>query len=98
MLFKLQSLFTIPSTSILGTMDVKSLYTNIDQEEGTDACYKKLETHNNRTENILKSCIPLKFSSFVVLFIYKKEHIIVYLNGWQLCECAYGHVRNITSE
>ena len=41
---KLKSLFTVPSSSILVTMDVNSLYTNIDQEEGSDACYKKLET------------------------------------------------------
>ena len=46
---KLKSLFTAPSTSILVTMDVNSLYTNIDQEEGSDACYKKLETQKNKS-------------------------------------------------
>ena len=40
-LLKLKSLSAIPSTSILVTMDVNSLYTNIDHEEGADACYKK---------------------------------------------------------
>ena len=33
----------IPSNSILVTMDVSSLYTNIDHEEGANACYEKLE-------------------------------------------------------
>ena len=44
-LLKLKSLSAIPSTSkyILVTMDINSLYTNIDHEEGADACYKKLE-------------------------------------------------------
>ena len=40
-LLKLKSLSAIPSTSILVTMDVNSLYTNIDQEEGANACSKK---------------------------------------------------------
>ena len=40
-------------------MDVNSLYTNIDHKEGTDACYKKLETQKNKTipSNTLKNCI-----------------------------------------
>ena len=30
-------------------MDVNSLYNNIDHEDDADACYKKLETHKNKT-------------------------------------------------
>ena len=42
-LLKLKSLSTVPSTSILVTMDLTSLYTDIDHKEGADACYKKIE-------------------------------------------------------
>ena len=41
-LLKLKSLFNIRSTSILVTIDVNSLYTNIHDEEGADSCFKKL--------------------------------------------------------
>ena len=30
-------------------MDVSSLYTNIDQEEGAEACYKKLEQRKHKS-------------------------------------------------
>ncbi len=40
-LLKLQSLKKLPSNTILVTLDVSSLYTNIDQEEGAEACFKK---------------------------------------------------------
>ena len=64
-LLKLKSLSAIPSTSILVTMDVNSLHTNMDHEEGADACCKKLETRKNKTapSNTLKSCILLILKS-----------------------------------
>ena len=67
---KLKSLSTIPSTSTLVTMDVNSLYTNIDHKEGTDACYKKLKTRKNNTvqSNTLKSCILLILKSNIFRF------------------------------
>ena len=67
---KLKSLSTIPSTSTLVTMDVNSLYTNIDHKEGTDACYKKLKTRKNNTvqSNTLKSCILLILKSDIFRF------------------------------
>ena len=40
---KLKSITNLPSNSILVTMDVSSLYTNIDHEEGAQACYESLE-------------------------------------------------------
>ena len=69
-LMKLKSLSTIPSTSTLVTMDVNSLYTNIDHKEGTDACYKKLKTRKNNTvqSNTLKSCILLILKSNIFRF------------------------------
>ena len=60
-LLKLQTLKDLPSNCILVTMDVSSLYTNIDQEEGAEACYEKLEErkHKNIPSAILKKLILL---------------------------------------
>ena len=46
-------------------MDVNSAYTNIDHEEGADACCKKIETRKNKTvpSNTLKNCILLILKS-----------------------------------
>ena len=37
----------LPENSILVTMDVRALYTNIDHEEGVEACIEKLDTRKN---------------------------------------------------
>ena len=60
-LLKLQSLTNLPSDTILLTMDVSSLYTNIDQEEGAEACYQKLEQrkYKNIPSLLLKNLILL---------------------------------------
>ena len=52
---------TIPKESILVTMDVAALYTNIDHEEGAEACFEKLEQRKNKTitSKVLKSLILL---------------------------------------
>ena len=42
-LIKLRDLKEVPPNNILVTMDVSSLYTNIDQEEGAEACVEALE-------------------------------------------------------
>ena len=47
-LLKLQSLKKLPLNTILVTFDVSSLYTNIDQEEGAEACFKKLEQRRRK--------------------------------------------------
>ena len=51
-------------------MDVNSLYTNIDHEEGADACYKKLGARKNKTvsSNTLKNCILLILKSNIFWF------------------------------
>ena len=46
---KLESLSPVTSTSILVTMNVNSLYINIDHEEDVGACYKILETRKHKT-------------------------------------------------
>ena len=55
----------LPSNSILVTMDVSSLYTNIDHEEGANACYEKLEERRRKPipSEILKSLILLVLKS-----------------------------------
>ena len=67
---KLKLLSTIPSTSILATMDVNSLYTNIGHEEVASACYKKLEPRAKKTvpSNSLKNCILLILKSNIFWF------------------------------
>ena len=48
-LVKLNNLKDIPKGSTLVTMDVSSLYTNIDHDEGADACFEQLENRKNKT-------------------------------------------------
>ena len=47
-LSKLKPLESIPSNSILVTMDIGPLYTNTDNEEGATACYEALERRTNK--------------------------------------------------
>ena len=64
----------LPKNSILVTMDVASLYTNIDHEEGAEACFAKLEQRKNKKvpSRTLKSmillvlkCTAFKFGSTI---------------------------------
>ena len=64
-LLKFKSLSTIPFTSILVNMDVNSLYTNIDHEQGAAACCKKLETVSSNT---LMNCVLLILKCNIVGF------------------------------
>ena len=45
---KLNNIKTCPDNSILVTMDILSLYTNIDHEEGATACFEVLEKRKNK--------------------------------------------------
>jgi hypothetical protein len=58
---KIQSISDISSKSILVTMDVSSLYTNIDQSEGAEACFENLEqrSHKSVPSNTIKDMIKL---------------------------------------
>ena len=60
---KLQNFKTLPDNAILVTMDVSSLYTNIDHDEGANACYEMLERRVNKTvgSSLLKKLILLVF-------------------------------------
>ena len=64
-LSKLKQLQSIPSNSILATMDVGSLYTNIDHEEGASACYNALEKWTNKRvpSSLLRRLILLVLKS-----------------------------------
>ena len=58
-LIKLKSIEKVPENSILVTMDVSSLYTNIDHTEGAEACYNKLKKRKNKSvpSTLLKKLI-----------------------------------------
>ena len=67
----------LPANSILVTMDVSSLYTNIDHQEGAEACFLKLEERKNKSisSHMLKSLILLVLRSTAFRFgnsIYKQ--------------------------
>ena len=53
-LIKLLSIKNIPENSFLVTIDVSSLYTNIDHEEGAEACLKKLEARKKEINSIYR--------------------------------------------
>ena len=48
-LTKIRDLKDFSPKSILVTMDVSSLYTNIDQSEGAEACFESLEQRSHKT-------------------------------------------------
>ena len=74
---KLKDVTTLPNGTYLVTMDVKSLYTNIDHEEGAEACRIKLEERSNKTvpSNVIKRLILIVLKSNVFrlgCYIYKQ--------------------------
>ena len=64
-LIKLASIKSIPANSSLVTMDVSSLYTNIDHGEGGEACFKKLKERKNKSipSIVIKNLIPMILKS-----------------------------------
>ena len=76
-LSKLQEMKSLPKNAILVTMDVASLYTNIDHEEDANACFKALQTKKNKkiSSSLLKRLILLVLGSNIFRFnkqIYKQ--------------------------
>ena len=67
---KLNQIKSIPNDAILVTMDVGSLYTNIDHQEGAEACYEALETRKNKTipSSLLRRLILLVLKSNIFRF------------------------------
>ena len=63
---KITSIKKLPESAILVTMDVASLYTNIDQQEGANACYEKLETRLNKS-------IPSLFLKRIILLVLQSN-------------------------
>ena len=90
----------LPDKAILVTMDVRALYTNIDHDEGVEACVEKLE-------NRRKKSIPSETLGSLILLSFKVKCISVWklglsasdgdcngnTNGTQLRESVYGKVR-----
>ena len=48
----------VPSTAIIGTFDVSSLYTNIPHDEGIDACSKDLAESGHTSPPHHRHCDP----------------------------------------
>jgi len=74
---KLKSIDKLPENSVLVTMDVASLYTNISHKEGAQACFEKLETRTKKRvpSGVLKQLIILVLSNNVFKFgdkIYRR--------------------------
>ena len=67
---KLNSIKELPTDTILVTLDVSALYTNIDQDEGAEACFKRLENRVNKSfpSEILKRLIGLVLKNNVFRF------------------------------
>ena len=78
-LCKINKIKELPPNSILVTMDVNSLYTNIDHEEGAQACFEKLEQRKNKM-----------FPSIVI-----KELILIVLksNVFRFCNSFYQQIK-----
>ena len=76
-LSKLEDIKSLPENAILVTMDVASLYTNIDHEEGAQACFENLKKRRNKKipSTLLKKLISLVLKSNVFRFnntLYKQ--------------------------
>lgn len=69
-LIKINNISNLPKDCTLITMDVSSLYTNIDHLEGAEACYEALEKRKNKTvpSILLKKLILIVLKSNVFRF------------------------------
>ena len=69
-LCKLRCIKSLPENAILVTMDVVSLYKNIDHTEGAEACYNKLESRTDKkiSSSLLRKLILLVLQSNVFRF------------------------------
>jgi len=67
---KLKSIDKLPENSVLVTMNVAFLYTNIIHKEGAQACFEKLETRTKKRvpSGVLKQLIILVLSNNVFKF------------------------------
>ena len=69
-LMKLSLIKNIPENSFLVTMDISSLYTNTDHEEGAEACFKKLEERKSKSipSIVIKNLILMILQSYAFRF------------------------------
>ena len=98
-LCKLQSLTIVPFGSLLVTLDVSSVYTNIPDDEGWEACREALNTREDLstpTEDIinLMSFILIKIISFLMTSIICRSIELRWGLGWPRCmQTFYGEAR-----
>ena len=86
-LCKLRCIKSLPENAILVTMDVISLYTNIDHTEGAESCYNKLESRTDKkiSSSLLRKLILLVLQSNIFRFnhqLYQKLRVQLWEHPW----------------
>ena len=76
---KLNMIQNLPSNAVLVTMDVSSLYTNIDHNEGAQACYESLELRHHKQ-------IPSSLMKKLILVVLKS-------NAFRFGESIYHQIK-----
>ena len=71
---KIRSINKIPQNSYLVTLDVKSLYTNIDNTDGLEAMKEKLEERQNSSTKANTICLLMKLILTLNNFIFNGEN------------------------
>ena len=91
---KLENIGSLPENSILVTMDVKSLYTNIPHAEGINAVAKALEQQDEQT---ISTRVIIKFLSLILNlnnFTFNDDNILQ-IKGCAMgakCSSSYGNI------
>ena len=76
LLNKLKDINTLPSSAILVTLDVSSLYTNIPTNEGIDACRKVLDQRTEKSVPTESLCDLMRMILTMNNFVFNGEHFI----------------------
>ena len=92
-LLKLNDIQDLPLESLLVTLDVAALYTNIPHEEGLEACREALDTRDvlNPPTNDIVHLISLVLKK--KNFSFNSEHYLQHLDGSILCHYLHGQIR-----
>ena len=76
LLNKLKDINTLPSSAILVTLNVSSLYTNIPTNEGIDACRKVLDQGTEKSIPTESLCDLMRMILTMNNFVFNGEHFI----------------------
>ncbi|XP_078374508.1 uncharacterized protein LOC144658057 [Oculina patagonica] len=76
LLNKLNDIDTLPPSTILVTLDVSSLYTNIPTNEGINACRRVLDQRTDKSIPTEKLCDLMRIILTMNNFVFNGEHFI----------------------